>query len=383
MTCRALPLVCCCVLAATPATSAQSADSILRQAVTAQQAGDTGTAIRLYREVLQQRPDLGQVRSNLGAALVREGRFREAIDEYSHALKSLPGNTAIALNLALAHYKLGEYKEAAELLGPIQPQQPDNLQIALLLADCWSQLNQSAKVAALLMPLSRSHPADRAVAYLLGTALLNQGQTAEAERLLDQILRNGDSAETQLLLGASKLRAREFSDAINNLKRAVALNPNLPLAHAYYGRALMAVGSTPAAMEEFRAELARNPYDFVSNLELGLLLKQDGRLDDATKCVNAALRVRPDDPGALYQQATIDVLKGNNETARVELERIAKENPTFTEAFVSLATVYYRLKRKEDGDRTRVIVRKLQDQEQARQPGPKAMDSQAPPAERK
>ena len=36
---------------------------------------------------------------------------------------------------------------------------------------------------------------------------------------------------------------------------------------------------------------------------------------------------------------------------------------------VSLATVYYRLKRKEDGDRERAIVLKLNAEKQAREPG--------------
>jgi hypothetical protein len=51
------------------------------------------------------------------------------------------------------------------------------------------------------------------------------------------------------------------------------------------------------------------------------------------------------------------------------LEAIVKDSPQFTEAHVSLATVYYRLKRKEDGDRERAIVQKLNAEAQAREPG--------------
>ena len=43
---------------------------------------------------------------------------------------------------------------------------------------------------------------------------------------------------------------------------------------------------------------------------------------------------------------------------------------------MSLATAYYRLKRKEDGDRQREIVAKLNAEAQARQPG-----QPAPPQE--
>lgn len=300
---------------------------------------------------------------------MQQGRFPEAITEYELALKELPNNPSISRNLALAHYKLGNYSEAARLLEPLQRQPGDNLQIVLLLADCWSQLGRSAKVVELLEPLQASRPEDRAIAWLLGTALLNQGQTDQAQILLDRILRKGDSAETQLLLGASKMRAREFHTAAENLKRAVELNPNLPAAHAYYGRALKASGDGPGATQEFRAELARNPYDFTSNLELSFLLKEDGKIDEAKKFLDAALRVRPEDPAALYQLASIHLLEARNEQARIELERIVQRTPTFIEAQVSLATAYYRLKRREDGDRVRLIVRKLQEEEQSRQPG--------------
>jgi len=42
-----------------------------------------------------------------------------------------------------------------------------------------------------------------------------------------------------------------------------------------------------------------------------------------------------------------------------------KDFPNFTEAHVSLATVYYREKRKEDGDRERAIVDRLTTEKQS------------------
>jgi tetratricopeptide (TPR) repeat protein len=348
------------------AANAQSIPELLHQAVAAQQSGDPATAIRLYREVLKQKPELGEIHSNIGAALVQQGRVPEAVDEYKLALKSKPGNAAVTLNLALAHYKLGDYDAVIGLLLPIQPQQPDNLQMALLLAACLMQRNENSKVIGLLTPFESKAPTDRALAFLLGTALLNDDQVNRAQLVLDRILRDGETAETQLLLGAIKLRAREINPAIENLKRAVELNPGLPEVHSYYGRALRAAGDTPAATEQFRAELEHHPNDFVSNLEISVLLKQEGRLEEARNRLGAALRVRPEDAAALYQLASIDVMEGRNQQARVALEHIVQAAPGFTEAQVSLATVYYRLNRRQDGDRVRLIVRKLQEEEQLR-----------------
>ena len=47
---------------------------------------------------------------------------------------------------------------------------------------------------------------------------------------------------------------------------------------------------------------------------------------------------------------------------------------------VLLATAYYRLKLKDQGDRERAIVARLNAENQAKQPGAKAADSPAPAA---
>jgi Tfp pilus assembly protein PilF len=70
-----------------------------------------------------------------------------------------------------------------------------------------------------------------------------------------------------------------------------------------------------------------------------------------------------------YQTATLDLVNGNIEQACATLEQLIKESPHFVEAHVSLATVYYRLKRKADGDRERATVLKLNAESQANQPG--------------
>ncbi len=57
------------------------------------------------------------------------------------------------------------------------------------------------------------------------------------------------------------------------------------------------------------------------------------------KCFQRASTVRPGDAAARYQVATLDLLDGHTEQARVELEKLTAEIPQFVEAHVSLATV--------------------------------------------
>ena len=69
--------------------------------------------------------------------------------------------------------------------------------------------------------------------------------------------------------------------------------------------------------------------------------------------------------------ATMDLIKGDLDQACSKLEQLIRETPQFVEAHVSLATVYYRLKRKADGDRERATVLKMNAESQANQPGAK------------
>ena len=81
--------------------------------------------------------------------------------------------------------------------------------------------------------------------------------------------------------------------------------------------------------------------------------------------------MRPTDPSAGFSLAGVYVSTGKTDDARTILEEVVKAAPKYSEACVLLATVYYRLQRKADGDRMRAIVEQLNAEAQARQPGVK------------
>ena len=348
-----------------------SADAVLRHAIELHQAGDIPGATAEYREYLKLEPKSVMARSNLGAALSKAGQYEEAIAEYRQALDLEPRNLPVRVNLALAYYKTSQISAAAEELAKAIQQQPSNRQVIFLLADCDLRLGEDKKVIELLSPLEKESPDDKALIYLLGTALIRDNQAARGQGLVDRILREGDSAEARLLLGTTKMNAQDFSEALTDLKRAAELNPQLPDVYSYYGLALMSTGDMVSAASAFRKELESNPNDFVSNLQIGVLFKQDQQYDEARSSFERALRVRRGSPAGRYQLATLDVMTGNIDQACTKLEQLTRDTPDFVEPHVSLATVYYRLKRKADGDRERATVLKLNAEKQAGEPGAK------------
>ena len=246
------------------------------RAVALQQAGDREGAAAAYRELLKAQPSHVAARSNLGVVLAQLGRYEEAIEAYRAALAVDPKQHKIRLNLGIALYKAARYGDAVTELAAVRTAQPDNLQARYLEADC--HLRMGAPKTG-----HRAARADRADAPGRSRARLHarpgvspgegDGEGRRARRPDPQARRIGGSAPDA---GDGQARRAAISaGGLEELGKAVALNPELPGVHSLYGRALLETGNRDRAQAEFEAELARNPLDFDAHLYLGVLLKED------------------------------------------------------------------------------------------------------------
>ena len=345
-------------------------EELLKEAIAFHQQGKFEDAIRDYDLFLDMYPDNPGVRSNLGAALAASGKYARAIEEYKLALLKTQ-DPQVRLNLAIAYYKSTDYRLAGQELETVHAADGANRQATMLLADCKLRTGEYKAAIALLEPLHTTQPQDVGIDYILGTALVRDGQAEAAQRVINPLLSGPDSAEKRLLLGTSKFAARDFAGAREDLRAAVEMKPDLPDVNAYYGLVLFSSGETEESRGYFERELKQDPHDFESNLHLGMLVRTvDQKYPEALEYLNRALAARPGDLAVRYQIALVKMAQGRQESARTELEDIVRLAPTFTEAHVSLATVYFRENRKEDGNRERAIVQKLNNEQQARQPKP-------------
>ena len=358
------------ILSAT-AQAQMSPQQLVQDAMQKQQAGDLAGAVTEYREFLKLHPEAAPIHTNLGAALAGLGLYEEALPEYKIALKQSPNLKGARLNLALVYYKMGKLDDAATQLEKLHAIDPTNEQAVLLLGDCYLRMGREEDVIRILEPAEQAHPDDLGIAYMLGTALIHQKRVEEGQVLIDRIMHNGDSAEAHLMLGTAKLNVQDFAGARDEFAKAVALNPNLPEVHVLYGKALMFTGDSDLSVKEYKAELAVDPFNFEANLQLGVAAREDKDFEQAGKFFARAEETRPGDPGVRYQLALIAIDEGRLADAQHLLEGLVKQSPQFTEAHVSLALVYYRLKRPDDSKREREIVLKLTAEAQAKQPGAK------------
>jgi len=342
-------------------------DRVFLRGLEMQKAGDYIGAIDAYKTALAIDATRVDALSNLGAAYVHLGQFDDAIAQYDAALKLDPTNATVRLNLALAYYKSGRPNEAIKPLKIVVATNPDAKNAYLILADCYLQSGQDRDAVTLLQPREAMFQDDLAFAYVLGTALVRTGEETQGQRYIDRIFKNGDSAEGHLLMGIAHLNRFDYPEAKAELERALQLNASVPTANSAYGRALLGLGDQAGAEKAFRKELTVNINDFESNLMLGSMGKSAQDFDAALTYLNRAIAIHPGDLTARKLLASLKLQTGAIEEAVAMLEQIVVEEPNAVDAHVQLATAYNRLKRKDDADRERATVDRLNREIQEKQ----------------
>jgi tetratricopeptide (TPR) repeat protein len=340
-------------------TAQQSPEQLYKAATAAYDRGEVAQAISLYEQVIRLQPDSVAARTDLGVALVHEGRYSEGIAQYQEALKHDPGNLVARLDLALAWYKRGEFEKAARELQNLRQKQPQNQQTLHLLSDCYLRLGKNADVITLLKPIYEANPEDLALDYALGTALIREGQISQGEVVIDRILKRGDSAEANLLMGEAQFESGDYKSAAATLRKAVDPDAGIPEAWSLYGRTQLRNEEPAGAKMAFLRALQLDPNDYQANLHLGSLLRSEGKQDEAAPYVERAWRLRPSSPEARFQVAALAASSGKLGEARKQFEDLERDWPDFLEVHVQLAALYARMNLKQESNRERAAVLKL------------------------
>jgi len=342
-------------------------DELFAKGVALHQAGDTIGAIQYYETVLEVQPGRVDALSNLGAAFVKLGRYDDAISRYRAALAEMPDHAGVRFNLALAFYKADRIAEAMPEFEGVLEQEAKHPGANLLLADCLLRMGETQRVVDLLGPLEADLGEDRLFAFLLGTALIEIDEVDRGQALIDELFREGESAEGHVLMALQYFRQGNSLKALDELEKAVALNPELPTVHALYARALRENRDHAGAAREYLEELRRNPNHFESNLWMGLLRREENRLDEAMEYLKRAARMRPGNASVVYAMGRVHVAADRLPEARETFEQLVEVAPRFKQGHVLLATVYYRLGERGLGDQQRAIVEQLRAEEKEEQ----------------
>ena len=118
-------------------------------------------------------------------------------------------------------------------------------------------------------------------------------------------------AEAHHNLGAALSKLERYEEAIEVLKRALALKPQMPEAHNNIGIALAEKGCLDEAIDEYHRSLAMNSVNPDALYNLGNAYMKLDRLDVVLDHYNRAIALRPAYAEARHNRSAVWLLNGN------------------------------------------------------------------------
>jgi TolB-like protein/class 3 adenylate cyclase/Flp pilus assembly protein TadD len=119
-------------------------------------------------------------------------------------------------------------------------------------------------------------------------------------------------------------------EAAAHLAEAVKIDPNYALGWMYLGRARIALGDPETAIGDLERALRLSPIDMLKWYPLQLMARAHilcDRYEEALPFAEAALRLRPNNWGALVEKVVANVLAGHPDASREALATFQKNQP--------------------------------------------------------
>ncbi len=368
---------------------------------------DLDKAIDRYQKGLSLDGRYGAAYYNYGRLLITRGRYKEAADALKHAVQINPADTEARTGLVEAFLRGQQRQEAADqvrvFLESSQVPLPALVSLGALLVG-GGELELAKAVLTRALSISPNSPgahlelskfylalhdghnavraaqraAELAPASLeanlaLAEALISERQDFEALNLLLRKRQQfAKSAAFQYTLGIAQYRTKHFQPAISAFKKAVQIDPTLDLAHFLLGDAFFNAGDLDHAEAGFKAAIAQNPKNVLYYNFLARVYEKKGNQfhEPALEITEKALALDPKDIESRERLAKWARKEGDLPRARALLEQIVTEDPARISARVLLASVYYRLNLRHEGDEQQKMIRSLEAEAQQHQSSP-------------
>ena len=210
-----------------------------RSATASFAAGRPDEAIRVLREVIEERPDFTVAYTDLASILNSIGRLAEAVSVLETVVANEPENPRLAGRLGFYLATTGEVQRALQFLEAALEGAPDDVEILVGLAITYSSLGRVSDARALLARALVLDPSSTGPRYNLGLTYAHAG---------------------------------DFATAIEHFRRAIELGPDFWPAYEALGSALARTDQLPEATDVWRHSLELNPgsCDTLYNLGVGL-----------------------------------------------------------------------------------------------------------------
>ena len=200
---------------------------------------------------------------------------------------------------------------------------------------------QPTRAIELLEALARQRP--RSVPYqkALFEAYYTVGRNTDARRIAQAMWDFGYRGPlVNIALGALDLSARDAGSALERLREAERVNPDLPGLFALIGQAYARLRQWEDAERAFRRALAADADDAAAINGLAAVALATGRHEEGAELALRAIGVRADLPLGHYHLGVALTLLGRPQEAETAFRRALSIQPTLVAAMGRLAELY-------------------------------------------
>ncbi len=150
-----------------------------------------------------------------------------------------------------------------------------------------------------------------------------------------------DTRVFDVVYGFTEFPRKAFQEARQYVDAALAIDPNNAGAHSTKGYLAMRTGAYELAVEELRRAIDLNPNDWRSYRYLGAVLLYSGQPEEALRWYELAMTYAPvTTPGMHMNVGIIHFLEGRYDEAERWLRRAADRWPAFLGTHIVLAATY-------------------------------------------
>jgi len=308
-------------------------------------------------------PEDVETQGNLGVLLYFQGKAAEAIPHLRAAVERQPGMAKIQGLLGLAEANTLDSvqgRKDLEAAFPLITEQKFKVEVGLELVGLYTQGGDLEQASTVVAQLRKAAPDNPEVLY----AAYRTYADLSGESMLALSLAAPDSAQMHQLLAHEEARQGNTNGAIEQYRRAIAIDPHLPGAHFELAELLhisQDAGVKKEAEEEYRAALKENPQDEKTILRLAEIDAQRGDIQQSYKGYMRAVELQPADADAKLGLAKTLIEMNQADKARALLEEAVRLEPTNATAHYRLGTLYRKTGQVEDAKREIELYKKYKD----------------------
>jgi len=326
------------------------------QAPAAQGPATTIEALEL-KQTLSPQSGLSEARG-----LSQQGKFDEAIAKLEALASKEPELKGLAHELGVTYYKKSDYLKATASFKKALEENPGDDEAIQLMGLSYYLAGRPAEAIAPLEKVQAWYPsANVDAAYILGICYLQTKDYVNARKAFAKMFAVPADSAAGYLFTARMLLRQDFGPVAEEYaKKAVELDPKLPLVHSLLGELYLYKSRLPEAIEQFQKELELNPGEAAVYYKLADAYSRLQKYEEAERLLQRSIWLDASSTGPYILMGKVLEKKGETALAVRALQRAIAMDPNNPMPHHLLGQAYREMGRTDEAERELRLSEQLQ-----------------------